>query len=182
MSSEIQLEKIAEVLRYIESLAEIEQPEDAGAAGQIGWTVADTVAAELLSEYDAEQRQNDSCRVIPVRIVLMVMAEMEGELVKRIVLNPGEILVGKITAIFHAGIYVVTHLPEIWDAILDAIEADGIVAFLAEFALQIVAVAALKKMIEVGGVVRDDFTTRMRKKALPQSSGKRYWRKKVARQ
>ncbi len=172
-------ERLAQVESFYERVRTAEMPDTLADAVKQGWEqVIDVLEAEL--KYPKEQREEDSRRIITFEAFKRVFDEWEARMVQVQVQSPLDYVLGPVRAV--EGIYAtMKELWNDWSIYKRIFSEDGIVKFLLEHVLEVVAVSASIVMFKKLMQERDTSVAKMRKRALPRVDGPRYLRRKSAR-
>lgn len=179
-------EQAAGVIQFLEQVEDVEIPRTIKQAELEGWELtADMLQATRLLRYDPVERKRDAQQLVRLRDVLEILAKVEDNTVRELVINPSDIMANWLFAFI--GIFT-TLLPRIVTAIIGAWKNRDIITIvwnilrvLWKELFQIISVKSVSDMISNQMVWRDLFVKQVRAKALFQSTGSRCYRRKVTR-
>ncbi len=179
ISSKQIAEKLEQVEAFYERVRTAEMPETLKDAVHQGWEqVIDVLEADL--KYPKEQREEDSRRIITFEAFKRVFDEWEARMVQVQVSSPLDFILAPISAI--EGMWeTIKEIWKDWSIYGKIFSEDGLLNFILEHLLEVVAVSTSIVMFKKLMQERDGLVAKMRKRALPRVDGPRYLRRKNAR-
>ena len=133
------------------------------------------------AEYDDDQRRRDRSRLIPVRTVLSVLQDYEEALVTALIVAPGFIAFRTLTAPFQAALAIFTNFQTIWKLLRSLDDLDSLINFILFVLFKTTAISAIAAVAKTAASESIIWKHRMRTKACPQRTGKRYYRLRRSR-
>lgn len=201
------LNEAEELIRTYEEVSGTEIPRTLAEARAQNWKLAAKgIVITGLVDYDDEDRKNDRQRVISLPVALRMLEALEDSLIAATIKNPKQLFVKRVRGQVRMLKYASSALGVVWDFIKLEWESHGLLDLLLD-ALSIIG-RIIETIYEVfsrfaglivAGIIyalgtqtftrtvldaqseRERIIRLIRKNALPQRSGQRYWRRKVTR-
>lgn len=178
------LEKAQEEFEKFKGLMDAEEiPTDLKKAVDTKWEIGVAVAGMVgaVAAYDPEKRRQDRQRAIPLSIVIDAIGEMETRIVSDQVVDVPGLYLGKFKKWIDTAIAVWQRLSIIRLLLNFNEEVIKLLAFMARHAAASITVGVAIKAITAVMKRKNRVEIELRSRALPQRTGKRYRRRKVAR-